>query len=94
MIKSIQYCDVCGSETEHASDLRMIIPHKAKEFHIGCLCDACVEAIDNALDTRQHVMGITVTSYKSGVNFVYRLDENGRKVKAPERQNEMEYDHV
>lgn len=91
MLKTNQYCDVCGSETEHASDLRITIPHKAKEIHIGCLCDACVEAIDNALNTRQHIMGITVTPYKSGVNYPYRIDEQGCKVKAPERRPDVTY---
>lgn len=60
MIQSKILCDVCGQEVEHVTELRMLNTFHRKEYHIPYLCEGCVDAIESALDRRQHLNGCSV----------------------------------
>ena len=94
MLLTKQVCDVCRMEVEHEFKLTLIRPSNNKEWKIDCLCDGCREAIEAALDARQHITGdIKVERYTPGFKGPYRLDDKGRKVPTPEKDKGLIYDN-
>lgn len=80
MIQSKILCDVCGQEVEHATKLNMVNPFNRKEYNIPCLCEGCVDAIESALDRRQHLTGCKVQPYEKGLTDAYHIDAKGNKI--------------
>ena len=61
MIESKIKCDVCGADVEHVTKLEMYCKSEQSLWIIPCICEGCRDAIDSALERRQHIMGCTVT---------------------------------
>ena len=61
MVESKIKCDVRGADVDHVTELKMLCKVELKEWHIPCICEGCRDAIDSALERRQHIMGCTVT---------------------------------
>ena len=80
MVQSKILCDVCGQEVEHTTKLSMINTFNRTEVSIPCLCESCVSAINDALDRRQHLRGVTVQPYDHGMQEPYRFDDKGNKI--------------
>lgn len=80
MIQSKILCDVCGQEVEHSTKLVMVTPSKHCEYNIHCLCEGCVDAIESALDRRQHLTGCKVQPYGKGLKDAYHIDAKGNKI--------------
>ena len=80
MIQSKILCDVCGQEVEHVTELRMLNTFHRKEYHIQYLCEGCVDAIESALDRRQHLNGCKVQPYEKGLTDAYHIDTKGNKI--------------
>lgn len=85
MIESKIKCDVCGADVEHPTELKMICPREFKEWTIPCMCEACRDAVDSALELRQRVMCHTVEPYTKIDKTPYRLDKDGNRIPAPQR---------
>lgn len=80
MIQSKILCDVCGQEVEHITKLDLVMFAASKRYTINCLCEGCVDAINDALDRRQHLRGVTVQPYEHGMKEPYHFDDKGNKI--------------